>query len=953
MNKILIFITNLLVCLGVANAAVRDGTSISRNSSDKNTSTQVRASTVAKRQTAQRGTTLVPRTATTARATTNQSRTATARTGTAQSTARTATTARSAGNTRGITPIIARSASSNPTSAISSTRTGAEYEQCKNTYFSCMDQFCTLKNDDYRRCSCSDRVFELAEVRDVLQDAGEKLTVFTENLDVVGMTAAQATAMRQESEGEAALTDDNSASKALLQAIMNSIRGEDSTVGGKYADLNSITIAFDTTNAFGMTDVGQAIAAYNGNALYNAVYPQCRSAVRADCNDASLQRAITAYLMAIEQDCNTVQTAIETTQKQMKSAVREGSAMLDLARVENRQKHNSSDITTCINEVENAILSEQVCGANYHKCLDNGEFIDISTGAPITGVENFYELERMLVFSDGIDAVDQQLAKNPSNRIFVQNFEKRVKKFAEPALDKCVENADTVWSEYLNKAMLAIYYAQKDKVAEIKQGCFDYVSACYVNGDTAITAAMAALINEAGVVIQPDKVALNTQMCTEYVNSCNNMFDGNIIADYVNTRQETDTLAACRAVAKQCFDKYGGTNYENFYYPYSGLFKPNSEMAPSWFTLYEITFDENGKKIMQYKSECAKQLSKIDACTDLVEEAFGGFDSVYAIKATINKGDKDKPVYEQTYLVDETLQNTPDTPMYIKYGILKDQIVDGKEPLLTYTSAKYKNGTEIAEGTGYAIDQRYTRASGVATEVYNQILSILSTQCMNLQGRFVELQFIREDLYQETNWCLANFGWDGSSYNSDVSPFVKEYHIGNNEDMCPRDYGLSVDTSSWGACLCWENGGRRSKWGKSAKCVDAVPVAPLRYDPVLDENGDPVKDTDGNEVKTPVLANDSACDATKMKAPSATATDDTPATAGTESVGTGDNAFTVITKKFDADSWCTQQLKSGRNQICPFGGQITQSSGNDFTNSYCKTGGENGKVLSNLPEGIK
>ncbi|MBQ8042395.1 MAG: hypothetical protein IJ273_03605, partial [Alphaproteobacteria bacterium] len=114
-----------------------------------------------------------------------------------------------------------------------------------------------------------------------------------------------------------------------------------------------------------------------------------------------------------------------------------------------------------------------------------------------------------------------------------------------------------------------------------------------------------------------------------------------------------------------------------------------------------------------------------------------------------------------------------------------------------------------------------------------------------------------------------------------------------------------------------------------------------------------VKDNDGNEVKTPVLANDSACDATKMKAPSATATDDTPATAGTESVGTGDNAFTVITKKFDADSWCTQQLKSGRNQICPFGGQITQSSGDDFTNSYCKTGGENGKVLSNLPEGIK
>ena len=147
---------------------------------------------------------------------------------------------------------------------------------------------------------------------------------------------------------------------------------------------------------FGLADAGQAIASYNGQNLYSAVYPQCRSAVKADCNDASLQRAITAYLMAIEQDCNTVETAIAEKQKQMKSAVREGSAMLDLARVENRQKHNSADIATCLSNVQTAILSEEVCGANYHKCLDNGEFIDISTGAPIAGVANFYELENLL-----------------------------------------------------------------------------------------------------------------------------------------------------------------------------------------------------------------------------------------------------------------------------------------------------------------------------------------------------------------------------------------------------------------------------------------------------------------------------------------------------------------------------------------------------------------------------
>ena len=83
-----------------------------------------------------------------------------------------------------------------------------------------MDQFCTLKNDDYRRCSCSDRVFDMIDQRATLEDANEQLTVFTESLEAVGMTAAQATAMKQASEGENALTSDKSASKALLQAIM-------------------------------------------------------------------------------------------------------------------------------------------------------------------------------------------------------------------------------------------------------------------------------------------------------------------------------------------------------------------------------------------------------------------------------------------------------------------------------------------------------------------------------------------------------------------------------------------------------------------------------------------------------------------------------------------------------------------------------------------------------------
>ena len=699
-----------------------------------------------------------------------------------------------------------------------------------------MDQFCQLKNDDYRRCSCSNRVFDLTEIRETMQDASSQLTVFNENLDVVGMTAAQATAMKTASEGENALTADQSASKQLLQAIMNSIRGDDATVGGKYSDLNSITISFDTANAFGTADSGQVIASYNGQNLYDAVYPQCREAVRADCDDAQLQRAITAYLMAIEQDCNTVESALDNQRSEMKAAVRESSAMLDLARVENRQKHNSADMATCLANVETAILSEEVCGSGYHKCLDNGEFIDVSTGAPIAGVVNFYELGNLLKFAEGVDAADQKLSKIVANKQFVTNFEKRVKKFAEPALDECTEIADDVWAEYLDQAMLDIYYAQQSKVATIKQGCFDFVSTCYMDTNTQLTAAMKELASDDTILLQPDKVTLTTEMCRDYIDSCNMMFydqtDGqNIITDYINHRQDTDTLTACRAVVKQCFDEYGGTGYENFYYPYSGLFKTG--MALDWFTLYEYTGDTNNpiQNTEKPVSKCAQQLQSVASCNtpEMMQAAFGGFDRITASKG-LYEGTTENVFY---YDADGEYKVNGEDGKYPKYGLLQNANLTIRE--IKPTECNPDTQSCISGGVGDELNNikilshHEARPTGVATEIYNQIVDSLTTQCMNVQGRFLELQFIKNDLYQESNVCMSNFE-NSTEYGGkqSVSPnLIDLYFIGNDgngEDMCPRDYVLNVDTPSWGACLCWENGGRRSKNGKSPKCLAALPL---------------------------------------------------------------------------------------------------------------------------------
>ena len=690
----------------------------------------------------------------------------------AVATRRTSQAARSA--TVGHGGRVARAAATN---AVMTSRVGAEYEQCRSALFACMDQFCALRNERFRRCSCSDRVFELEEAQARLHEIAVQLNEFNTGLDAVTMSEAEARAMRTATEGELAMGEDNSAARLLLNAIMNSISGAGETQitqsANPLARLNAVS--FDEGGGIfsGGGHDAQSLAALNGRALYSASFTQCRNIIRPQCEEEALQRAVTAYLMAIENDCVAVNRHIDDSKRTLEAAARESNAMLRLARVEDRQNRNALDAAQCLNAVDAAIKDDAVCGAGFQRCLDSGEFIDRETGRPFPGVVNFYQLENLLTFDRDVDITQQRLSQNPLNRQFVDHFVMRNKRFAEPVLGQCVEIADQIWTDFLDRALIEIFYAQQDKVNEIRRGCFDLITVCRTNTRDGITEFMRGLLTPS---LAPEVVSLTSEMCDDFTQSCNQMFTDDFIRDFVDRVDMTDKIAACREIAMDCYESFGGQGMSNFFNPRSGLF--DRGRALDWFTLYDSS---TGRLV----SQCARRLYEVAECRDDIELIFGGFDADLS-------GDRIRPIY-------------------------------GALPAGT------KTGT---------VRQHAIRPQGVATEMYNRIVGLLRMDCRNMfNADFAETRVLpRSDFCLEDNMstdlmnisCRASFNNNpcystlAINTNSTMGNLACAYNFSDFERVCPDNYEDMVDVWSWGICSCWHNGARRRVAGTRI-CQAVVP----------------------------------------------------------------------------------------------------------------------------------
>ncbi len=501
MRKVIYLITALFMGVGIADAAVRDVNSVSREATKTTTARTATQKNIAARTTTKN----------------TAKRTATARTARAATAARAATTARTAKPTSTARAATRAARATVTLNTIQSNTFGTGYNTCRDAYFTCMDQFCGTANDTYRRCICSAKLSEIQSRERALSNASDQLSDFHSlNMAVIDKTAAEVTAMTTATTGEytQSVTADKSASNAQLAGISEVLS---KTKNKSLSTQGTLDIAGNINEIWATSDLagGTNIANLTGEALYNAVHAQCSQMVIDKCPDQSTQTmVVSAYGMYIENDCSMLMNDLDKKLTNANATIRKSEREMNLARLENYNAHNSTSINDCIAQVRADITADTACGTDYIHCLDiTGRYLNIETGEPIYS-PNFYQLESMISLSDDI-------LTNETNRLLVAELN-RMRNYAARGLDTCRDIADAVWDEFMRQAITEIYQGQQERIRNVKNECLDVVNQCYDEQSQSLK----DFSNVKEQLLLGSRLELSEQMCREKLETCSNLYGG-------------------------------------------------------------------------------------------------------------------------------------------------------------------------------------------------------------------------------------------------------------------------------------------------------------------------------------------------------------------------------------------------------------------------------------------
>ncbi|MDR2685280.1 MAG: hypothetical protein LBB23_00715 [Rickettsiales bacterium] len=438
----------------------------------------------------------------------------------------------------------------------------ADYNTCKDAYMNCMDQFCGEADDTYHRCICSNKVVDLQARAAAVESATAALQNFIAvDTLTIGLDAEDAVAMFNATEGELAVPkgEDKSAFAGKLDDIANQLLGASSSkspakksAGSKFTtiDLNDLSADLFGGNKGASVDVN-----LTGDSLYNNVHLQCSDMVGKICSQKNIGLVVSLYKQGINKDCDAAAKSMKAKEDNVKKGVTNTQVALMEARLEAHESRNSLSDLECLEDALKRMTDDLVCGKDYSKCLDfSGQYIDSRTGNPIY-TPKFGHLADWLTLPD--TTKNQMTMRDvPANAVFINKLDEMRIFIEKDVLKNCQSVADRIWGQVVDRALIEIKNAQRDKVDQVRDQCIAKLGSC-LDVQTGAFDGLRDIVEgtpttaspKAGEDVlkgrdpsSPEAVDLALVICEELKKSCISVY-GDVFGQYLE-----DALSRTRAI---------------------------------------------------------------------------------------------------------------------------------------------------------------------------------------------------------------------------------------------------------------------------------------------------------------------------------------------------------------------------------------------------------------------
>ena len=394
------------------------------------------------------------------------------------------------------------------------------YDQnCYESYYSCMDQFCIVDNEMGGSCNCSDEIAQyesaLTQIQNMLAEAERIRTEEVEKVQAGANADIIFQGTREYDENNNVIATNATKNKKDVKSTMwSSLYDED--YDEEYDDEEE-------------EDLLSGIASKTGSSLYSAAHRLCKAQLDKSC-DKDLSLLTQMYSRQIVSDCKGLANSVQQKLSEAKSIYASANADVRAALKESLEESNKYDRGTCMVEYKKCMKSEDACGSDWGNCVFTiaSENMQNNASTSVAGTKvatiNVYD----------ITASTMEILE--------------AKRFiCEKVLDSCVAVRNYIWDDFLREAAPTIRLAEQNVESKKRQSCLGDISTC-------IQTACKDDIEGKGVATMDACLArpdMARSFCKIQLDPCERMEPQ--IWDYVKSKLAAMRVDACTKEVKDCF----------------------------------------------------------------------------------------------------------------------------------------------------------------------------------------------------------------------------------------------------------------------------------------------------------------------------------------------------------------------------------------------------------------